>query len=36
MFMVLKYEWKLNMKIVKSVGKYCKYIYSWLIDLIGI
>lgn len=26
--MVLKYEWKLNMKIVKSVGEYRKYIYN--------
>lgn len=26
--MVPKYEWKLNMKIVKSAGKYRKYTYS--------
>lgn len=26
--MVLKYEWKLNMKIVKRFGEYRKYIYN--------
>lgn len=30
--MVPKYEWKLNMKIVKSAGKYRKYTYSWSTD----
>lgn len=34
--MVPKYEWKLNMKIVKSAGEYRKYTYSWSTDLIGI